>query len=211
MSNKKKNNLIVLILILSVITIFLGISLAVFQYFGTGSTTNVIQTGRIVFSYSDADLGSTLDNNINITDALPTSDAAGKISLNSHEYFDFTITASTTSTDIIYEIVAKKGDDSTLRDDTVKLYLTEMEGALEIETPLTGGEVTPTYAELSDTTNPALNGKTIYLGTVRAGEIAYGKNFRLRMWLKDEVQTMDNIQNDKKFTVKVDVAAVGNN
>lgn len=205
----KKTNLILVVLLLSIITIMLGFSAAVFFYLGNGTTNNVIQTGRIVFSYSDAELGSQDGNGIEIVDAIPISDNAGKLLSSPKEYFDFTITASTTSTDLMYEIVANKQEESTMNEGVVKLYLTEFNGVSEVETPITGGVITPTYAELSDTTNNLLEGKTIYYGTVKSGEVAYGKKFRLRMWL-DERATSEEI-GEAEFKVRVNVAAVGNN
>ena len=62
---------------------------------------------------------------------------------------------------------------------------------------------------MNDTTNNLLEGKTIYYGTVNAGEVAYGKKFRLRMWISDEIDA--NSLDDLTFTVKVNVAAAGNN
>lgn len=191
------------------ITMFLGFSTAIFFYLGKGTTNNVIQTGRIVFSYSDADIGSEDGNGIDIVNALPISDANGKLLSSPKEYFDFTISASTTNTDLVYEIVANKQIDSTMNEGVVKIYLTEFNGNEEIETPITAGSVTPTYSELSDTTNNLLAGKTIYYGTVQAGEVAYGKKFRLRMWL-DSRATQEEI-GETAFRVKVNVAVVGNN
>lgn len=204
----KNKNIILVILLLSLVTIFFGISTAAFFYLGRGTTNNVIQTGRIVFSYSDAELGGS-GNGIDIIDAIPIPDSKGKILSSPNEYFDFTISASTTSTDIIYEITANKQEHSDMDEDKVKIYLTEFNGSTELETPLTGGNITPTYAELTDTTNPLLEGKTIYFGNVAAGEVAYGKKFRLRMWLSnaDVVSELP----EERFSVKVNVAAVGNN
>lgn len=204
----KKRNIIIIALLLSIITVFLGVSTAIFFYLGKGTTNNVIQTGRIVFSYSESEFGVDGDN-IDIVDALPTPDATGKIMAGTHEYFDFSVSASTTSTDIAYEIVAKKQDGSTMPENMVKIYLTELSGANEIETPITGGAVTPTFDTLTDTTNSLVEGKTIYYGTVKAGEVAYGKKFRLRMWISDAVDAVES--SDLKFTVKVNVAAAGNN
>lgn len=205
----KKGNLILVVLLLSIITIFLGVSAAIFVYLGKGTTNNVIQTGRIVFSYSDADIGSEDGNGIDIVNALPISDANGKILSSPKEYFDFTITASTADADLVYEIVANKQDESNMNEGVVKVYLTEYNGNTEVETPITGGSVTPTYSELSDTTNSLLEGKTIYYGTVKAGEVAYGKKFRLRMWL-DNRASQEEI-GETVFKVKVNVAALSNN
>lgn len=208
----EKRKLIVPLLLLSIITIFLGISTAIFNYLGEGTTNNVIQTGRVVFSYSDAELGAS-GNGIDMSSAYPTPDNTGKILSNSNEYFDFSVTASTTNTDIEYEIVVNKLDNSTLEEERVKIYLVELDGDREIETEITGKEIVPTYDKLKDTDNPALKGKTVYYGSVKAGEVAYGKNFRLRMWIKDEPISPEDfvLTAQKEFSVKVNVAAIGNN
>ena len=206
----EKKKMIILVVLLSLLTIFLGVSVAIFNYFGQGTTNNVIQTGKIIFSYSDADFGSYEGNGVNITNAQPTPDSVGKTSIGNSEYFDFNITASTTNSDIAYEIVAKKNDNSTLPDNIIKIYLTELNAGNETETPLTGKAVVPTYSELKTTDNSVLSGKTIYYGQVNAGEVAYRKNFRLRMWITDAVDATQ-VEDDKFFSVKVNVAALANN
>ena len=209
MKNSKINIVGVLLLFLSLTCLFIGISYSIFNYFGAGITNNVIQTGRIVFSYSDANGGG---NGIYIEDAIPVSDSQGKVLSGNREYFDFTVSASTTKTNLAYEIVTEKNENSTLDDDWVKVYLTTFEGNQEQETPITAnsGNVT-TYNQLATTTNSLLTGKTIYYGNVQAGEVAYSKKFRLRMWVKDP--NTDNfdytVLNDKKFSLKVTVAATG--
>lgn len=206
MKKSKINVVAVIILFISMICIFCGISYAIFTYLGEGMTNNVIQTGRVVFSYSDANGGT---NGINIEDALPIPDEMGKILSGEGEYFDFSVSASTTSVDLGYEIAVNSADESTLDPKYVKIYLTTFEGTEEKELPLTtltSGVVT--YDELNDTTNSLLTGKTIYYGTVRAGEVAYGKKFRLRMWVTAPEEEFDySLINDKYFSVKVSVAA----
>ena len=206
--NKKKRALIMILLLISVVVISAGVSMAVFNYLGRGTTENVIKTGRIVFSYSDANGAG---NGINITNALPIPDSTGKVLSNSNEYFDFSVSASTTSTDLAYEIVVNKQASSTLPDSDVKIYLTERQGTTEVATPITGGATTPTYSSLSTTTNPNLTGKTIYYGTVNAGEIAYGKSFRLRMWLSNTGTYNYDQAESKEYSVKVNVAATSTN
>jgi len=207
MKESKINVVAIVILFLSLIFVFAGISVAVFTYFGEGMTNNVIQTGRIVFSYSDANGGT---NGISIENAIPISDEMGKVLAGDGEYFDFTVSASTTTANLAYEIAVKKDDNSTLPDEWVKMYLTTFEGNQEVSTDITSPESgIITYSELENTTNDLLVGKTIYYGDVQAGEVSYGKKFRLRMWVKDpNVSNFDySILNDKYFSIKVNVAA----
>lgn len=207
MEKVNKNIMFVVLLFISMILIFTGISIAVFNYFGTGMTNNVIQTGKIIFSYNEE---GGVSNGINIQDALPVPDETGKVLSGSHEYFEFSVSATTPNTNLTYEIVAKKGEDSTLDEKYVKIYLTSFEGNSEVATPLStnNGNVV-TYSELKDTTNQFLEGKTIYYGTVKAGEVSYGKRFCLRMWIKESDEEGYDFSdiNDKTFSVKVDVAA----
>lgn len=205
----KKKIAVIILLFLSLIAIFIGISYAIFNYFGEGMTNNAIQTGRVIFSYSDANGGN---NGILIEDALPISDEQGKLLADEGEYFDFTVSASTTKTDLIYEITVNKDQASTLPDDWIKVYLTTFDGSSEESTPLTEASTgIVTYDELQNTTNQLLSGKTVYYGDVKAGEVAYGKRFRLRMWVKDPNQTNFDYTtlNNKSFSLKVNVAAVG--
>ena len=205
--NRKLKIFLIIFLFLSLILCFTGISYAIFNYFGVGMTSNVIQTKRIVFSYSDANGGS---NGIFIENALPIPDGKGKILIGEREYFDFSVSASTAGSDLVYEITVNKDSESTLPEEWVKIYLTSFEGNEEKETPLTmtNGKVV-TYHDLRDTQNNLLEGKTIYYGNVESGEVAYGKKFRLRMWIKmpeGEDYDYESISN-KIFSVKVNVAA----
>lgn len=207
MEIRKENIVAVAILFISLILIFTGVSFAIFDYFGSGITNNVIQTGRIVFSYSDANGGG---NGINIEDAMPISDDMGKILSGDGEYFDFNVSASTTSTNLTYEITAIKDSNSTLADEFVKIYLTKLNGTQEEVTDLTYiDNSVVTFDRLNNTTNPLLSGKTIYFGSVQAGEVAYGQKFRLRMWVKSPSSTNFDYSNvnDKYFSIKVSVAA----
>lgn len=207
MKKNKYNFIACLILFLSLIFIFTGISFAIFNYFGVGMTNNVIQTGRVVFSYSDASGGG---NGIHIENAVPIPDDMGKLLSGEGEYFDFSVSASTTSSNLAYEITVCKDENSTLLDEYVKVYLTTFDGNQEIVTPLTNinGNVV-TYNELKDTNNKSLSGKTVYYGSVQSGEVAYGQKFRLRMWVKipEDSQFDYSLIDSMLFSLKVNVAA----
>lgn len=202
----KKKIIVMTVLFILLICIFTGVSYAIFTYFGIGKTNNVIQTGRVVFSYSDANGGG---NGIQIEDAVPISDDLGKLLTGEREYFDFSVSASTTHSNLAYEIAVLKDDKSTLKDEYVKIYLTTFEGNKEVETEptVTNGKVV-TYSDLKDTNNSLLSGKTVYHGTVSAGEVSYGRKFRLRMWIKvpESEEIYDEIL-DQFFTLRVNVAA----
>lgn len=204
---KKRRILLLILLLLLTISVFFGISISIFTFFGKGNTNNVIETGRIIFSYSDA---LKKGNGIDIKDAVPTTDEEGIVLSKENEYFDFSVSATTTSTDIAYEIVVNKDETSTLSDDMVKIYVTELDGGVEKVVPLLEKNI-PTYSELKTTNNKLLTGKTVYYGEVKAGEVAYGKKFRLRIWIKDvDSETFDyTTLFNKNYKVKVNVAAIG--
>lgn len=206
----KKNGVsvsVVIILFFSIIFLFFGISYSIFTYFGEGMTNNVIETGRIIFSYSDAFGGG---NGINMINAFPISDSMGKILAGESEYFDFSVSATTSNSDLAYEIAVKASDDSTLDPKYVKIYLTTFEGSDEKEVPLiSSNDGIVTYDSLLDTNNSILSGKSIYYGSVKAGEVAYGKKFRLRMWvaMPDSDDFDYDLISNKTFSLKVNVAA----
>lgn len=202
----KKEIVAIVILSFSLLLLVLGVSLAAFRYFGKGQSNNVLKTGSLTFSYSDAISGR---NGILIENALPISDLEGKHLSGAGEYFDFNISATTSTSPLNYEITAQKSASSTLDEKYVKIYLTSVTGTVESETPLTttSGIVT-TFDSLRDTTSPSIEGKTIYLGTIEQGEVNLVRNYRLRMWVKEGVYSDTEIA-DKLFSVKVNVAALG--
>lgn len=197
----------IIFLFLSLSFLFAGISYSIFSYFGKGMTNNVIQAGRIIFSYSEVNSDG---NGIHLENAYPIPDKVGKILSGEGEYFDFSVSATTTKTNLSYEITVKDNANSSLDREWVKIYLTTFEGNSEVSTNLTlKDNQVVTFDQLVDTSNQALNGKTIYYGTIQAGEVAYSKRFRLRIWVKnpDSEEFDYSILNNKNFSLKVSVAA----
>ena len=118
----------------------------------------------------------------------------------------------TIKTNLSYEITVQNQENSTLDSSLVKVYLTTFEGDLEIPVGLTYQDnQVSTFDQLLNTNNHLLEGKTIYYGTVQAGEVAYGRKFRLRMWIKNTNNDDFDYSslNDKYFSLKVSVAATG--
>ena len=62
-----------------------GISYAAFKFVGLGTKPNTITTGAITMEYTES------TNTISMNNALPTTDATGKVRLTAGEYFDFTL------------------------------------------------------------------------------------------------------------------------
>ena len=220
--NKKKTTGIVLSLlaVLSLVLITAGVTYAFFTYAKEGETENTITTGTITFYYDEL---AAVGNGISIVDALPTDDATGKIQVGADKVFDFNITAQTSgSSSLPYEVTARMKDSSTLAQDAVKLYLTTVQsGNVETDGPLT---IAPdssvrTFDTLTQSVTVPVGTaveKTIYNGTIPASSANYTQDFRLRMWLSDQVDFSPEVDdngndvypyNGKTFSVTINVYA----
>ena len=201
-NNKKKQVFLTLIAVLSLVLITVGVSYSLFTYSKTGVTDNIVKTGRINFLYTEV---SGIGKGISLTDAFPISDEEGKLQTGEGKVFDFKITSTIEmNSSISYEVTARKKSDSTLDEDKVKLYLTEIDGN-EQEILL------DKYSNLIQTNTKVPDGvieKTIYEGEVPANT-NYEKNFRLRMWLDNDTDFSDGSMNNKTFTITVNVYANG--
>ena len=202
-NSKKKQIFLTLVAVLSLILITVGVSYSLFTYSKTGVTDNVVKTGKINFLYTEV---SGVGKGISLTDAFPISDEEGKIQIGEGKVFDFKITSTIEmNSNIKYEVTARKNSDSTLAEDKVKLYLTEVDG---IEKEL----LLDNYYNLEQTSTKVPDGvveKTIYEGTVPANTLNYEKNFRLRMWIDNNADFSQGDMNNKTFTVTVNVYSTG--
>ena len=70
-NSKKKQVLLTLIAIISLIVITVGVTYAFFNYAKEGATDNTIQTGSITFLYTEV---SGVGKGISLTDAYPVAD-----------------------------------------------------------------------------------------------------------------------------------------
>lgn len=190
--DKSYKSVIITIILISVLVFFvIGISFATFISSQEGTKENTIKSGTISMTYTEN------INGININNALPTSDEAGKVLSGENEYFDFTVTSKIVgNTSIIYEVAAIKDSNSTLNDSDIKLYL-------EKQTNGTYEEVlAPTnYIALSETSEIGSPIGSMLLTRVTTTESSTD-NYRLRMWMADTA-SVDN--NSKSYTVKVNV------
>lgn len=200
-----------LILLFFSLIIFVGIPLVSYSIFGpvskeggndpTSSPTPPITTDSILFTYSDVNARG---NGILIEDAIPVPDNQGKIAMGSNYYFDFNITATTGKSKLHYQILAVKGEESTLKENDTKIYLTNMQGAVEvpIENCFKDGSV-KTYNQYKTTDNSLLKGNVIYEKDLASNLKNYTDSYRLRMWVREDAT--DYL--DKQFSVKIDVYA----
>ena len=203
MKNKKKQIIITLIAIISLIVITVGVTYAFFNYAKEGTTDNTIKTGSITFLYTEV---SGVGKGISLTDAYPVADSIGKVQVGEGKVFDFKVTSNISmNSNIGYQVTARKKTGSTLANSAVKVYLTEVNGT-EQELLLSK------YSELSQTDkvdSSKYDERILYEATVPANTSNYEKNFRLRMWVDENTDFSDGSMNDKTFTLTVNVYADG--
>ena len=203
MKNKKKQIIITLIGIISLIVITVGVTYAFFNYAKEGTTDNVVKTGGITFLYTEV---SGVGKGISLTEAYPVADSIGKVQVGEGKVFDFKVTSNISmNSNIGYQVTARKKTGSTLANSAVKVYLTEVNGT-EQELLLSK------YSELSQTDKVDISKydeRILYEATVPANTKNYEKNFKLRMWVSDDTDFTDGSMNDKTFTLTVNVYADG--
>ena len=200
MNKNNKNKVLILSIIglIGLIIVTIGITYAIFTYTKLGTTDNTVTTGTLKFLYTE---NTGVKTGIQLTNALPISDTQGKALDGDNNVFDFSIEATNTGTEAIpYEVTLRKKSTSTLKEDYVKVYLTDRTEATEKEElGLTNfNKLTQTNIDVGSEIE-----KTIYNGTVNGGEVSYKKDFRLRMWI-DETSSQSDI-NGKEFTAMVNV------
>ena len=203
MKNKRKQIIITLIAIISLIVITVGVTYAFFNYAKEGTTDNTIKTGSITFLYTEV---SGVGKGISLTEAYPVADSIGKVQVGEGKVFDFKVTSNIEmNSSIGYQVTARKKTGSTLANSAVKVYLTEVNGT-EQELLLSK------YSELDQTDkvdSSKYDERILYEATVPANTANYEKNFRLRMWVSDDTDFSDGSMNDKTFTLTVNVYADG--
>ena len=202
-NSKKKQVLLTLIAIISLIVITVGVTYAFFNYAKEGTTDNTIKTGTITFLYTEV---SGVGKGISLTEAYPVADSIGKVQVGEGKIFDFKVTSNISmNSNIGYQVTARKKTGSTLANSAVKVYLTEVNGT-EQELLLSK------YSELDQTDkvdSSKYDERILYEATVPANTANYEKNFRLRMWVDENTDFSDGSMNDKTFTLTVNVYADG--
>ena len=202
-NSKKKQVLLTLVAIISLIVITVGVTYAFFNYAKEGTTDNTIKTGSITFLYTEV---SGVGKGISLTEAYPVADSIGKVQVGEGKVFDFKVTSNISmNSNIGYQVTARKKTGSTLANSAVKVYLTEVNGT-EQELLLSK------YSELDQTDkvdSSKFDERILYEATVPANTANYEKNFRLRMWVDENTDFSDGSMNDKTFTLTVNVYADG--
>ena len=103
-SSKKKQIIITLVAIISLIVITVGVTYAFFNYAKTGTTDNTVKTGSITFLYTEV---SGVGKGISLTEAYPVADSIGKVQTGEGKVFDFKVTSNIEmNSNIEYQITA---------------------------------------------------------------------------------------------------------
>lgn len=189
----KKSNYFIYLFIFTILLFFcvFGITYSIYK---SDSTDNSVDTGKIVFSYSDVGQAG---NGISLTNAVPISDSIGKVMVGNGQYFDFSTTASTKSSKVYYKLLINKDSSSTLANNKVKVYLTQLLGGHEEEL---------IFDKFSNLKEETINNKgyyVLYEKNLEKGLENYNDLYRLRMWVAADATNY----NDQFFSIKVDVYA----
>ncbi len=203
------NNRIIMgfvISIIGVIILTLGISFSFYDYITKGIEDNILSS-KVVFLYSEV-MG--VGKGITIQNAMPVSDTQGKNLSGTQQCFDFQIINNISNLyDIPYEITIRKDKDSTLEDHMIKVYLTELQDVIEQEVLFDNFDALKQTEQIEEVKDIE---KTIYQGKIAAKQDYYQKQFRLRIWIDgDQESVLDdsNSYSKETFTVMVNVYANG--
>ena len=192
-NNSSKQILLSVLGVAILVVAVVGISFAAFSYSKTGEKENTITTGTITMTYTEP------TNGINLTDALPITDTAGKALSGDNNTFDFTVTATIAGTTTInYAITAVKGDGCTVADDGIKVYLTDQNDA-EVLAPTKVTALSKTAS--GNAAGAPADQYVLKTGTYKAAGTTT-ENYRLRMWVADDYVAPATSQ---KYILKVNV------
>lgn len=191
---KEKRRYWIYLLLFALLLFFCVFGVTYSIYKGDGGDDSELETGEILFTYSDVGQAG---NGISLYNAVPTSDAIGKTMVGNNQYFDFFINTSTKQTNIHYQLLIKKDELSTLDDKNVRIFLSQVMGSYEQDLVLDD------FSNLEQKKINDNNYYVLYEKTLSKGLINYSDSFRLRMWVKENAVGYEN----QMLSVKVDVYA----
>ena len=193
--NNKKQLLLSIGLVLILVLMIVGISYAAFKFTGTGQKANTITTGAITMKYTES------TNTISMNNALPTTDATGKVRLTAGEYFDFTLSGTIKgSENINWEIAAEDVTTSSRKIDGkyIKLYLTSLDENNN-ETEVMEPKVYTTESTENTYTGRPANMMSLAKGTTST---SFSTKYRLRMYV-DESYNPQGDGGNLAFSIKI--------
>ena len=192
---KKRQLLLTIGLVLVLVLMIVGISYAAFKFTGTGKKENTITTGAITMKYTES------TNTISMNNALPTTDATGKVRLTEGEYFDFTLSGTIKgSENINWEIAAEDVTTGTKKIDGkyIKLYLTSLDENNN-ETEVMAPTVYKTESTENTYTGRPTNMMSLAKGTTST---SFSTKYRLRMYV-DESYNPQGDGGNLAFSIKI--------
>ena len=192
---KKRQLLLTIGLVLVLVLMIVGISYAAFKFTGTGKKENTITTGAITMEYTES------TNTISMNNALPTTDATGKVRLTAGEYFDFTLSGTIKgSENINWEIAAEDVTTGTKKIDGkyIKLYLTSLDDNNNETEVMKPTVYTTEKAENTYTGRPT-NMMSLAKGTTST---SFSTKYRLRMYV-DESYNPQGDGGNLAFSIKI--------
>ena len=191
----KKQLLLSIGLVLILVLMIVGISYAAFKFVGLGKKENTITTGAITMKYTES------TNTISMNNALPTTDATGKVRLTAGEYFDFTLEGTIKgSENINWEIAAEDVTTASRKIDGkyIKLYLTSLDD--------TGNEkevMAPTVYNTESTENTYTGRPTNMMSLAKGTtSTSFSTKYRLRMYV-DESYNPQGDGGNLAFSIKI--------
>ena len=191
----KKKLLLTIGLVLVLVLMIVGISYAAFKFTGTGKKENTITTGAITMEYTES------TNTISMNNALPTTDATGKVRLTAGEYFDFTLEGTIKgSENINWEIAAEDVTTATRKIDGkyIKLYLTSLDENNN-ETEVMAPKVYTTESTENTYTGRPAGMMSLAKGTTST---SFSTKYRLRMYV-DESYNPQGDGGNLAFSIKI--------
>ena len=193
--NNKRQLLLSIGLVLILVLMIVGISYAAFKFVGLGTKPNTITTGAITMEYTES------TNTISMNNALPTTDATGKVRLTAGEYFDFTLSGTIKgSENINWEIAAEDVTTGTKKIDGkyIKLYLTSLDENNN-ETEVMAPKVYTTESTENTYTGRPTNMMSLAKGTTST---SFSTKYRLRMYV-DESYNPQGDGGNLAFSIKI--------
>ncbi len=193
--DKKKQLLLSIGLVLILVLMIVGISYAAFKFTGLGNKPNTITTGAITMKYTES------TNTISMNNALPTTDATGKVRLTAGEYFDFTLEGTIKgSENINWEIAAEDVTTATRKIDGkyIKLYLTSLDENNNEKEVMAPTVYTTESTENTYTGRPA-NVMSLAKGSTST---SFSTKYRLRMYV-DESYNPQGDGGGLSFSIKI--------
>ena len=171
MINKlKQHKLILIIFIIGIILIVTGTTYSFYKIKLEGQKQHIVSSDVISFTYKES------EDKISITNMNPISDTKGK----KNNYFEFKVSSKLKENMIIKYIVSlsKIDIENSFEDNDIKMYLTD------------GNDnelISPTIISLLEENKKIKDSKIIYANTFAYNEQEQTHTYRIRIWLKENV------------------------